>query len=118
MLLHPLIRKASVRKGMNILIIFYLMLSIAEGPVGAHSGRTVAQHSQKCQIVGQVMRLESLQAPPSATVESLAAGEETAAEEETPDQWEKRSTPALLKAAEVYAKSHPEWHSYAFVFVV
>lgn len=47
MLLHPLIRKASVTKGINILIIFYLMFSIAEGPVGAHSGRTVAQHSQK-----------------------------------------------------------------------
>lgn len=46
-LLHPLIRKASVIKGMNILIIFYLMFSIAEGPVGAHSGRTVAQHTQK-----------------------------------------------------------------------
>lgn len=64
------------------------------------------------------MRLESLQAPPSATVDSLAAGEETTAGEETPDQWEKCSTRALLEAAEVYAKSHPEWHSYAFVFDV
>lgn len=64
------------------------------------------------------MRLEPLQAPPSATVDSLAADEETTAEEETPDQWEKCSTRALLKAAEVYAKSHPEWHSYVFVFVV
>lgn len=47
MLLHPFIRKASVTKGMNILIIFYLMFSMAEGPIGAHSGHTVAQHSEK-----------------------------------------------------------------------
>lgn len=50
------------------------MFSIAEGPVGAHR-RAVAQHSQKCQIVGQVVRLEPLQAPPCATVDSPAGGD-------------------------------------------
>lgn len=74
LLLHPLTRKASVTKGINILIISHLMFSIAEGPLGAHR-RAAAQHSQKCRIVGQVARLEPLQAPPCATVDSPAGGD-------------------------------------------
>lgn len=84
-------------------------ISIAEGPLGAHR-RAVAQHSQKCQTVGQVVRLEPLQAPPCATVDSPAGGDgNDSPRVETPDQCEKGFTRALLKAAEGDAKIHPEW---------
>lgn len=74
LLLHRLARKASVNKKINIRIISHLMFSIAEGPVGAHR-RAAAQHSQKCQIVGQVVRLERLQAPPCAAMDCSAGGD-------------------------------------------
>lgn len=49
------------------------------------------------------MRLESPQAPPFVTVNSLAAGEDRTGAEETPDHWEKSFTQGLLEAAEVHA---------------
>lgn len=43
LLLHPMRRTASVTKGIHILITSHLVLSIAEGPVGAHRRAAAAQ---------------------------------------------------------------------------
>lgn len=83
--------------------------------------RVVAQPPQQCLIVGQVVRLEPLQAPPCATVDSPAGGDGNDSPHGwggSADQCEKGFTRALLKAAEGDAKIRPQWsRRELFVFI-